>query len=152
PWTVATYMVEGGTSRDFRRVKAWSLGDPAGFAGLIALIVDATVDYLTGQIAAGADVVQLFDSWAGVLSESGFEDWIIAPTRQITQRLKQRFPAVPIIGFPRGAGILYGRYVAESGIDAVSIDSAVPLGFAVEHLQSLAVVQGNLDPVALLVG
>jgi uroporphyrinogen decarboxylase len=152
PWTVATYMVEGGTSRDFRHVKAWAYRDPKGFAALIELIGDATVAYLSGQIEAGADVVQLFDSWAGVLSESGFERWVIGPTRQITDRLKQSFPAVPVIGFPRGAGLLYPRYAAESGVDAVGIDSAVPMLFARERLQGRVAVQGNLDPVALLVG
>jgi uroporphyrinogen decarboxylase len=152
PWTVATYMVEGGASRDFRRVKAWAYRDPSGFAALIELIADATILYLSGQIAAGADVVQLFDSWAGILSEGGFERWVIAPTRRITAALKQAFPAVPVIGFPRGAGLFYERYAAESGVDAVGIDSAVPLNFARERLQGRVAVQGNLDPVALLVG
>jgi uroporphyrinogen decarboxylase len=152
PWTVATYMVEGGASRDFRQVKAWAYRDPDGFSALIELIAEATVDYLAGQIAAGADVVQLFDSWAGVLSEPGFERWVIAPTRRITARLKERFPTVPVIGFPRGAGLLYERYAAESGVDAVGLDSAVPMGFARERLQGRVALQGNLDPVALLVG
>ena len=152
PWTVATYMVEGGASRDFRRVKAWAYRDAQGFAALIELIVEATVAYLSGQIAAGAEAVQLFDSWAGVLSEAGFERWVIEPTRRITARLKQRFPMVPIIGFPRGAGLLYQRYAAESGVDAVRIDSGVPASFARERLQRQVAVQGNLDPVALLVG
>ncbi len=152
PWTVATYMVEGGASRDFRRVKAWAYRDPQGFAALIELIVEATIAYLSGQIAAGAEAVQLFDSWAGVLSEAGFERWVIEPTRHITGRLKQRFPMVPIIGFPRGAGLFYQRYAAESGVDAVGIDSGVPVSFARERLQRKVAVQGNLDPVALLVG
>jgi uroporphyrinogen decarboxylase len=152
PWTVATYMVEGGGSRDFRRVKEWSYRDPAGFSALIELIGDVTVAYLSGQIAAGADAVQLFDSWAGVLSEDGFERWVIEPTRRIVAALKQRFPAVPVIGFPRGAGLLYERYAAETLVDAVGIDTQVPVGFARERLQGRVAVQGNLDPVALLVG
>lgn len=152
PWTVATYMVEGGASRDYRRTKAWAYRDPEGFAALIGLVSQVTVDYLAGQIAAGADVVQLFDTWAGVLPETGFERWVIEPTRAITTALKRMFPTVPVIGFPRGAGLLYERYVAETGIDAVGIDSAVPLGFARERLQPNVVVQGNLDPVALLAG
>ena len=152
PWTVATYMVEGGATRDFRRVKAWAYRDPETFAELIELITDATVAYLSGQISAGADAVQLFDSWAGVLSEGEFERWVIAPTRQITARLKQRHPTVPVIGFPRGAGVLYQRYVAESGVDAIGLDSMVPLGHARERLQGRVALQGNLDPVALLVG
>jgi uroporphyrinogen decarboxylase len=152
PWTVATYMVEGGASRDFRAIKAWAYRDPEGFGALIELIVEATVDYLSGQIAAGADAVQLFDSWAGILSEAGFARWVIEPTRQITARLKERFPDVPVIGFPRGGGLFYQRYVAESGVDAVGIDTAVSAHFAREMLQGRVAVQGNLDPVALLVG
>jgi uroporphyrinogen decarboxylase len=152
PWTVATYMVEGGGSRDFRQVKGWAYRDPDGFAALIELVAEATITYLAGQIAAGADVVQLFDSWAGVLTEEAFDRWVVAPTRQIVAALKQRFPAVPVIGFPRGAGLLYERYVEETRLDAVSIDSAVPLGFARDRLQVKVAVQGNLDPVALLVG
>jgi len=152
PWTVATYMVEGGASRDFRRVKAWAYRDPQGFGALIELIVDATVAYLSGQIRAGADAVQLFDSWAGILSEAGFERWVIEPTRSITGRLKQQFPGIPVIGFPRGAGLFYERYVAETGVDAVGIDTVVSGTFARERLQGRVAVQGNLDPVALLVG
>jgi uroporphyrinogen decarboxylase len=152
PWTVATYMVEGGASRDFSNVKGWAYRDPNGFAALIGLIEEATIAYLSAQIEAGADVVQLFDSWAGVLSEAGFERWVIEPTRRITARLKQTFPTVPIIGFPRGAGFFYQRYAAASGVDAVSIDSGVSLSFAREQLQGRVAVQGNLDPAVLLVG
>ena len=152
PWTVATYMVEGGASRDFRRVKAWAFGDPAGFAALIDMIADATTTYLSGQIAAGAEVVQLFDSWAGVLPEPSFIRFVIEPTKRIVATLKARFPEVPIIGFPRGAGLLYERYVLESGVDVVGLDPGVPLDFARDRLQSQCAVQGNLDPVLLLVG
>src|SRR5260370_982738 len=130
PWTVATYMVEGGASKDFRLIKSWAYRDPNGFAALIELLIEATIDYLSAQITAGAEAVQLFDSWAGILSETGFERWVIDPTRKIVDVLKQRFPDVPIIGFPRGAGLLYERYAAETGIGAVSLDTAVPLGFA----------------------
>jgi uroporphyrinogen decarboxylase len=152
PWTVATYMVEGGGSRDFHRVKAWAYRDPDGFTALIEQISEVTLSYLAGQITAGADVVQLFDSWAGVLPEDAFARWVIAPTRRIVMALKERFPTVPVIGFPRAAGILYERYVAESGVDVIGIDSTVPLGFARDRLQRKVAVQGNLDPVALLVG
>jgi uroporphyrinogen decarboxylase len=152
PWTVATYMVEGGASRDFRRTRSWAYRDAAGFAALIDLIGEATVAYLAGQIAAGVDAVQLFDSWAGVLPEAEFERWVINPTRHITAALKQRFPGVPVIGFPRGAGLLYERYAAETGVDAVGIDTTVPTVFAAARLQPRVGIQGNLDPVALLVG
>jgi uroporphyrinogen decarboxylase len=151
PWTVATYMVEGGTSRDFRRVKTLSYRDPALFAVLIERIADATFEFLALQIEAGVEVVQLFDSWAGALSPAGFESWVIAPTTRLVVRLKARFPKVPVIGFPRGAGLLYDRYAAETGVDAVGLDTAVPAGFA-RQLQARVVVQGNLDPVLLVVG
>jgi len=152
PWTVATYMVEGGASKDFRLIKSWAYRDPSGFAALIELLTEATTDYLSAQITAGAEAVQLFDSWAGILSEAGFERWVIDPTRQIIVALKQRFPDVPVIGFPRGAGLLYERYAAETGVDAVSLDTTVPLSFARDRLQPRLVVQGNLDPVLLVVG
>ena len=152
PWTVATYMVEGGVSRDFTRAKAWACADPAGFGALIELIGGATIAYLAGQIEAGADALQLFDSWAGGVSEPEFERWVIGPTRRIVAALKDRHPGVPVIGFPRGAGQLYERYAAETGIDAVGIDTAVPVGLARERLQSRLPVQGNLDPAVLLVG
>ena len=148
PWTVATYMVEGGSSRDFRRVKAWAYGDPAGFAALIDMLDETTIELLAAQIAAGAEVVQLFDSWAGVLPEAAFARWVIAPTKRIVAALKQRHPGCPVIGFPRGAGVLYERYAAETGVDAVGLDTTVPAWFACARLRPLAAVQGNLDPVA----
>jgi|SRR5271166_5342604 len=152
PWTVATYMVEGGGSRDFRRVKAWAYRDPSGFGTLIELLIEGTVAFLAGQMAAGAEVVQLFDSWAGILHERAFERWVIEPTRRIVAALKRRFPNHPIIGFPRGAGLLYERYVRETGIDGVGLDTGVPAGYARAQLQPLATVQGNLDPVLLVAG
>ena len=152
PWTVATYMVEGSGSRDFLRVKSWAYRDPAGFQALIDLLTEATITYLAMQISAGAEAVQLFDSWAGVLPEEAFARWVIAPTRRITAALAERFPGVPVIGFPRGAGLLYERYAAESGVSAVSLDTAVPIGFARDRLQTRLPVQGNLDPVLLVTG
>src|SRR5205085_36078 len=100
----------------------------------------------------GADAVQLFDSWAGVLSHTAFERWVIEPTQRIVAALKQEFPAVPVIGFPRGAGLLYERYAIATGVATIAIDSVVPLDFARERLQPRLAVQGNLDPVVLLVG
>ncbi len=152
PWTVATYMVEGGSSRDFAQAKAWCYQDPEGFSLLMDLLVDATANYLVRQVHAGADVVQLFDSWAGALSESGFRRWVIDPTRRIVQRLREELPGVPIIGFPRGAGALYADYVAETGVDAVSLDTGMPLAWARDHLQPSCAVQGNLDPLVLVAG
>jgi uroporphyrinogen decarboxylase len=152
PWTVATYMVEGGTSRDFVRTKRWAFADPTSFAGLLDCLVSATTSYLFGQVEAGADAVQLFDSWAGVLPESEFRRLVIEPTARIVRAVKARHPTVPIIGFPRGAGVLYEAYAGDTGVDAVSVDSTVPRAWAREHLQARHAVQGNLDPVLLLAG
>ncbi len=152
PWTVAAYMVEGGGSRDFRRVKTRAYQDPPAFGALIDLLVEGTIAFLMAQIEAGAEAVQLFDSWAGVLPEPAFARWVIGPTRRIVAAVKSRFPLCPVIGFPRGAGVLYERYVAETGIDAVALDTAVPTGYARARLQPYVVVQGNLDPVLLLAG
>ena len=152
PWTVATYMVEGGSSRDFKRVKAWAYRDPQGFAGLIDLLTEKTTELLNAQITAGAEVVQLFDSWAGVLPEAEFARWVIEPSARIVAGIKQRHPECPVIGFPRGAGVLYERFALETGVDAVSLDTTLPPGFACGRLGSHVALQGNLDPVMLLTG
>jgi uroporphyrinogen decarboxylase len=152
PWTVATYMVEGGTSKDFRRVKMWSYKDTDNFSVLIDLLVEGTIMYLGKQITAGAELIQLFDSWAGVLSEPAFERWVIEPTKRIVAALKGRFPDCPIIGFPRSAGLLYERYLTETGVDAITLDTAVPAHFIRDKLQPRTTVQGNLDPVLLVAG
>lgn len=151
-WTVATYMVEGGSSRDFRRVRTWAYRDPAGFGRLIDLLTEATIELLAAQISAGAEVVQLFDSWAGVLPEAEFARWVIGPTRRIVAALKKQHPECPIVGFPRGAGVLYERYVVETGVDAVGLDTTLPVGFACARFASRVAVQGNLDPVLLVTG
>ena len=152
PWTVATYMVEGGASRDFRHVKGWAYRDPQGFGELIGLLTEATTEFLTAEIAAGAEVVQLFDSWAGVLPEAEFARWVIEPTARIVAELKKRHAHCPVIGFPRGAGVLYERYVSDTRVDAVSLDTTLPLDFACTRLGSHVALQGNLDPVLLLAG
>jgi uroporphyrinogen decarboxylase len=152
PWTVATYMVEGGGSRDFLRVKGWPYRDPGGFQALIDLLIEATIAYLGMQVAAGAEAVQLFDSWAGILPEDGFDRWVTEPTRRITAVLRERFPHVPVIGFPRGAGLLYERYAKDSGVTALGLDTTVPLDFAHDRLQPQLPVQGNLDPILLATG
>jgi uroporphyrinogen decarboxylase len=151
PWTVASYMVEGASGSDFARLKDFAYRDEVGFGTLIDVIVGATVDYLAAQVEAGAEVLQLFDSWAGVLSEPQFRRWVIAPTKAIVDQLKQRCPGVPVIGFPRGAGMMYADYVRETGVTAVSLDTTVPMSLA-GALQERCPVQGNLDPRALVVG
>src|SRR5437773_5019539 len=110
PWTVASYMVEGGSSRDFAAAKGWAYGDPAGFAALIDLLVEATAAHLLAQIDAGADIIQLFDSWAGALPATALPAWSIEPCRRIVARLRARHPAVPVILFPRGVGPAYLAY------------------------------------------
>ena len=152
PWTVASYMVEGGTSRDFNAVKAFAFADPDGFAALIDRLVDATIAYLVGQVAAGAEVVQLFDSWAGILPEPAFRRWVIEPTRRIVAALRAQYPQLPVIGFPRGAGLMYRAYFRETGVSALSLDSTMPVTIVRKTLQSAGPVQGNLDPVQLVVG
>lgn len=152
PWTVATYMVEGRGSRDFRLVKSWAYRDPQGFDGLIELLAESTIEYLARQIEAGAEVVQLFDSWAGALPEWAFIRWVIEPTKSIVAALKTRFPHCPIIGFPRGAGVLHENYLRETRIAGISLDTAVPPVYAREKLQPHGAVQGNLDPVLLIAG
>nr|WP_236025286.1 uroporphyrinogen decarboxylase [Arenibaculum pallidiluteum] len=152
PWTVAAYMVEGGGSKEFAQVKSWAYRDPAGFGALIDLVVDATAEHLGAQIEAGAEAVQLFDSWAGVLPAPEFRRWVIEPTRRIVARLKERHPGVPVIGFPRQAGVLYADYAVEAGVDALGLDTAVPVDWAALALQTKLPVQGNLDPLMLVAG
>jgi uroporphyrinogen decarboxylase len=152
PWTVATYMVEGGTSRDFRAVKTWALARRQEFEALIDLLSDVTAEYLLQQVAAGAEAVQVFDTWAGCLAEPEIRRWVMAPTARIVERIKASHPGVPVIGFPRGIGVLYGEYVRETGVDAVGLDPSVPVEWAAQTLQSFCTVQGNLDPQLLVVG
>ncbi|MCD6034939.1 MAG: hemE [Rickettsiales bacterium] len=149
PWTVATYMLEGGSSKEFLESKRWAYATPSAFGKLIDILIEATVEHLSLQIQAGAETVQLFDSWAGVLPEEAFSQWVIEPTRKIVEKLKLRHPAIPIIGFPRGAGFYYEAYLKQTGVDAVGLDTTIPLIWAAKQLQTKKPVQGNLDPVML---
>lgn len=152
PWTVATYMVEGKGSKDYPTARTWAYRDPEGFGQLIDLLVEATSSYLLRQIEQGAEVVQLFDTWAGVLSESQFKRWVIEPTTEIVKRINQAHPSVPVMGFPRGAGILYREFIEKTGVNGVSLDNSMPVSWAAENLQPLCTVQGNLDNMALIAG
>ncbi|HZH28650.1 MAG TPA: uroporphyrinogen decarboxylase [Azospirillaceae bacterium] len=152
PWTVACYMVEGAGSKEYRDVKGWAYGDPDGFQALIDLLVDATVDHLSLQVEAGAEALQLFDSWAGVLPETAFRRWVVRPTAKIAAALRARHPDVPLIGFPRAAGHHYETYADEAGVTALGLDTTVPVEWAAQRLQTRLPVQGNLDPVMLAVG
>jgi uroporphyrinogen decarboxylase len=152
PWTVATYMIAGHGTPDQAPARLAAFRDPENFARLIELLADCSVEYLSGQIEAGAQVVQIFDSWAGVLPDDQFRLWSIEPTARMARALKARHPNVPIIGFPRGAGLLAEAYVHETGVDAVGCDTAMPLIFMRETLGKHTAVQGNLDPLLLVAG
>lgn len=152
PWTVATYMVAGEGSRDQHDTRALAYRDPAGFQAIIDSIVGVTVEYLIGQIQAGAEAVQLFDSWSGSLAPSEFERWVIAPNAAIVRQLKGRFPNVPVIGFPKGAGEKLSAYARETGVDAIGIDETIDPVWAARALPAGMPVQGNLDPLLLLAG
>jgi uroporphyrinogen decarboxylase len=152
PWTVATYMVAGQGSRDQAEARAHAYADPEAFGAIIDAIAEMSVDYLSGQIEAGAEAVQLFDSWAGSLAPAQFERWVIAPTAGIVAALKARHPQTPIIGFPKGAGARLAAYARETGVDALGLDETIDPGWAVRALPGDLPLQGNLDPVALLAG
>jgi uroporphyrinogen decarboxylase len=152
PWTVASYMIEGGGSRDYGRAKRWAYEDPESFARLIDLLVEATTRYLSAQVEAGAEVLQIFESWASAWPAAEFERWCLAPMAEIIRRLKQRHPEVPIILFPRGIGAGYLGVAERAGADALSLDPTVPLDWARETLAPKVVLQGNLDPMHLIVG
>ncbi len=152
PWTVATYMVAGEGSRDQHDTRALAYRDPSAFQAIIAAITDVTIGYLAGQIEAGAEAVQLFDSWSGSLAPAEFERWVIAPNAAIVSALATRFPDVPVIGFPKGAGEKLAAYARETGVSAVGVDETIDPLWAARELPSDMPVQGNLDPLLLLAG
>jgi uroporphyrinogen decarboxylase len=152
PWTIATYMVAGQGSKDQAAARSMAYQDAGAFGAVIDAIVDLTVDYLSEQIKAGVDVVQLFDSWAGSLSPAQYERWVIAPNAAIVSRLKALHPDTPIIGFPKGSGGKIAAYARETGVDAVGLDETVDPAWAHSILPEGLPVQGNLDPLALLAG
>jgi uroporphyrinogen decarboxylase len=152
PWTVATYMVAGQGSKDQHAARSLAYGDPVAFQALIDAIITITVDYLSKQIDAGIEAVQLFDSWAGSLSPAQFERWVIAPNAAIVGQLRARHPDTPIIGFPKGAGGKLPAYARETGVDALGLDETVDPIWAHANLPADLPVQGNLDPLALLAG
>jgi uroporphyrinogen decarboxylase len=152
PFTVACYMVEGGGSRDFAATRTMAYQQPELFERLIALLTDATVTYLAAQIEAGAEAVMLFDSWAGVLSPQLFRLHVIRPTEVIVSKLRSRFPTVPVIGFPRLAGLMISDYASAAQVNAVGLDTSMDPALAVRHVPQSVALQGNLDPLALLAG
>jgi len=152
PWTVATYMVAGEGSKDHHEARALAYRDPGAFAAIIAAIEVVTTQYLVGQIEAGAEAVQLFDSWAGSLAPDQFERWVIGPNARIAAAVHARCPGVPVIGFPKGAGAKLAVYARETGVDAVGVDETIDPAWAARELPAGMPVQGNLDPLLLLAG
>ena len=152
PWTVATYMVAGHGSRDQSETRRFAYTDPKAFAEIIDAIADSTIVYLSRQIQAGVEAVQLFDSWSGSLSPAQFERWVIAPTAKIVAALHALHPGVPVIGFPKGAGGKLPAYARETGADAIGLDETVDPVWAHASLPEGLPVQGNLDPLALIAG
>lgn len=152
PWTVATYMVTGQGSRDHHVARAMAYRDPEAFGAIIDAIVTSTIEYLCKQIEAGAEAVQVFDSWSGSLSPRQFQRWVIEPTIQIVSAVKARHPETPIIGFPKGAGGKLPAYANETGVDAVGVDETVDPHWINRQLPADMPVQGNLDPLLLISG
>ena len=151
PWTVATYMIAGHGTPDQAPGRLFGYRNPEAMQKLLAVLADQSSAYLKRQIAAGADVVQIFDSWAGVLDEASFEAFCVEPVRRIVASIREEYPEVPIIGFPRGAGALYEGYRGRTGVTALGLDWSLPLS-AARRLQSEGSVQGNLDPMRLVAG
>jgi uroporphyrinogen decarboxylase len=152
PFTVACYMVEGGGSRDFPATRTMAYAEPALFERLMALLTEATVSYLSAQIEAGAEAVMLFDSWSGILSPAQFRRHVIEPAQVIVNSLWQLHPTVPIIGFPRLAGLLVGDYATETRVDGIGLDTSMDLDLAARVVPARTAIQGNLDPLALVAG
>lgn len=152
PWTVATYMVAGRGTPDQAPAKNLAAREPEAFQHLIDCLVDASVGYLAKQLEAGAEVVQIFDTWAGSLPPDDFERWCVRPTKRLAAKLREKRPGAKVIGFPRGAGGNIPRYVEETAVDAVSLESEIDRAFARDEIQSRVPVQGNVDPAILLQG
>ncbi len=153
PWTVASYMIEGRGKTGFTNALKIAENNPRFMQRLLKVLHQATLEYLGRQIEAGAEVLQIFDSWAGLLNDVQFRQWVIAPTKKLVKAIKAEYPNVPIIGFPRGVSAEnYYAYVAETGVDALSIDQNVPADFAIAKLQRVKPLQGNLAPELLVAG
>jgi uroporphyrinogen decarboxylase len=152
PFTVACYMIEGAGSRDFAATRTLAYQNPSLFNRIIDMVTETTVTYLAAQAEAGAEVLMLFDSWAGVLAPEQFRRYVIDPARRIVAELRGRYPHVPVIGFPRMAGLSIESYALETGVNAVGLDTAMDLTRALPLIPKSVAVQGNLDPLALVAG
>lgn len=152
PWTVATYMVAGQGTPDQGPARMMAYRHPEAFAAVIDVLVENSIEYLLSQLEAGADVLQIFDTWAGVLPPREFQRWSIEPAKRIVAGVRAKVPDAKIIGFPRGAGSQLPDYVAATGVDGVSIDWAAEPSLIRERVQNRVAVQGNLDPLVLIAG
>ena len=152
PWTVATYMIAGRGTPDQGPAHALKEADRATFQALIDLLTEATIDYLSAQVQAGAEVVKLFDSWAGSLTGPDFADFALAPTARIIAALKARHPGLPVIAFPREAGPQYEGFARATGADCIALDNSVGADWAAAHVQRDGCVQGNLAPGHMITG
>jgi uroporphyrinogen decarboxylase len=151
PWTLATYLAAGAGGDEQKAAKLWAYRDPQGFAGLLDILGECVAFHLIRQIDAGADAVQIFDSWASGLPAALFEQVVIQPTKKIVDAVRAARPKAKIIGFPRASTLAgYEAYVRATGVEAVSLDTATPMGWAAKSLD--CAVQGNLDPIALIAG
>jgi uroporphyrinogen decarboxylase len=150
PWTIATYMIQGGSSKDFQEIKKMAYFEEKTFKKLIDILVESISIHLINQIEAGAEVIQLFDSWAGVLSKEQFFKWVIEPTKEIITNIREKYPNIPIIGFPRLAGIFYKDYLEQTQVNALSTDFIMPTEWIKNNLSGYTIIQGNLDPILLL--
>jgi len=152
PFTVACYMVDGKGGGEFAATRLLAHRDPSLFARLIAVLEEATILYLEAQVKAGAEVLMLFDSWAGLLPPAGFQSWVVEPTSRIVARLRALCPQVPFIGFARLSGAAMPRYAAATGIQGVGMDTSMDPAWASQAVASGTAIQGNLDPMALVAG
>jgi uroporphyrinogen decarboxylase len=152
PWTVATYMVAGQGTPDQAPARMMAYRHPEAFEKIINVLVENSIQYLAGQLKAGADCLQIFDTWAGVLPPREFARWSVEPARRIVAGVRKEFPDAKIIGFPRGAGALLPEYVEATGVDGVSIDWAAEPSLIRQRVQNRVAIQGNLDPLALIAG
>jgi len=152
PWTVATYMISGKGSPDQKYARLAAFRREGWVQELIDMLVETSVQYLCKQVENGADMLQVFDTWGGNLGELEFDQWCIQPMKAIVHGVKQKYPDVPIMGFPRNAGVRYKRFIEQTGVDGVSLDTSVSLQWACENIDKSCVLQGNLDPLAVVAG
>jgi uroporphyrinogen decarboxylase len=150
PWTIATYMIEGGSSKDFFNVKKMAYLNSNMFNLLIDKLIITISNHLINQIKSGAEIVMLFDSWSGVLDSENFYKWVIEPTKKIVENVKKSYPNIPIIGFPKNANMLYEDFIKHTKIDGVSLDANLPYKYIRENIKNKIVIQGNLDPIYLV--